>query len=218
MLRLLICQRGRNRIRVIMRGAPGHLRSNINSKHTKEHMIVSCSVNSSGTIEELRLMSTSATRYTCSHPSHDTDMPCFPTWSALQSHMHTAHSPTCPHEHCHGRVFKSASRLKDHLKVHAERDADLARRAEEGRENMIGGLDVTNGEHGVDYVPDLVLEGMVDLKESRRAKKRRLSEVHGDIPGSANKLPRLLDGQEGKEFACEAQGCSRMFKTVCPHL
>ncbi|BEI85141.1 hypothetical protein CcaverHIS002_0505420 [Cutaneotrichosporon cavernicola] len=66
------------------------------------------------------------TRYTCSHPIHGLNMPSFPVWSALQTHIRDAHPPTCPHAECEGRAFKNAGRLREHLRVHAEREADLA--------------------------------------------------------------------------------------------
>jgi hypothetical protein len=72
-----------------------------------------------------------ATRYTCSHPAHDDTFPAFPTWSALQAHLHTAHPPTCPHPECSGRTFKSTQRLREHLQVHEDREADIRSRKEQ---------------------------------------------------------------------------------------
>jgi hypothetical protein len=84
-------------------------------------------------------------------------------------------------------VFKSAQRLKEHLKVHAEREADLA---------------VGRTEKAMD-------EGL-----SKREKKRRRIEV--DQGGRSPKMPRLVDGEAGKEYKCEDEGCGKRFKTVGP--
>ncbi|ORX40460.1 hypothetical protein BD324DRAFT_575048 [Kockovaella imperatae] len=123
------------------------------------------------------------TRYTCTHPDHGLDIPSFSTWSSFQTHLHVAHPPTCPHGECHGRTFKNHQRLKDHLKVHADHEQDVA--------EAISTDDET--------------------KESRRAKKRRMSRVEAERP---NKLQRIKDGQAGKDFACGEDGCEKTFKSV----
>ncbi|KAM6502079.1 transcription factor iiia [Amanita muscaria] len=48
----------------------------------------------------------------------------FPTWSALQDHIRTAHPPECTHESCHGRIFSSQRNLRAHQKLHALRDLE----------------------------------------------------------------------------------------------
>ncbi|KAH9898532.1 hypothetical protein C8Q73DRAFT_727296 [Cubamyces lactineus] len=69
-----------------------------------------------------------AKRYTCVHksclPEEGTEPVYYPTWSALQHHMRTAHPPTCPHPSCNGRTFSQQKNLRAHLKVHAQRDQE----------------------------------------------------------------------------------------------
>ncbi|WVW86429.1 hypothetical protein I302_108477 [Kwoniella bestiolae CBS 10118] len=133
-------------------------------------------------------------RYTCSHPSHGTEFPSFPVWSALQTHIHTAHPPICPHLECNGRTFKNAGRLKDHLKVHAEQAVDKAALAVKQPE----------GE-----TPQIIADGL-----SRRAKRRRISELNaGEDGGSSPKLRRVMSGEAGKDWWCEEDGCEKRFKT-----
>lgn len=143
-----------------------------------------------------------ATRYTCSHPAHDDTFPAFPTWSALQAHLHTAHPPTCPHAECNGRTFKSTQRLREHLQVHEEREADIRSRKAHSPGDM----------HEGDLLPGLLLDG------ASKRKKRRRSSVWAEAEGAKSpKLPRLLDGEAGKEWACGDEGCDKRFKTVSPH-
>ncbi|BEI92966.1 uncharacterized protein CcaverHIS019_0505940 [Cutaneotrichosporon cavernicola] len=155
------------------------------------------------------------TRYTCSHPIHGLNMPSFPVWSALQTHIRDAHPPTCPHAECEGRAFKNAGRLREHLRVHAEREADLA-----------AGHDREDSED----LPPVLAEA------TTRRKKRKLSmiserEVRGlntegtflpaspsggstpATPGTPKKLPRLTTGEAGKDWTCGAPGCGARFKS-----
>lgn len=142
-------------------------------------------------------------------------MPTFPVWSALQAHIRDAHPPTCPHAECEGRMFKSSGRLREHLRVHAEREADIA-----------AGRAVSD----TDDLPPVLAEA------GGRRKKRRLSEVDDDprviaamaaegslvpttpnsgaaSPGRMAKLPRLVAGEAGKDWICGAPGCGARFKT-----
>jgi len=48
----------------------------------------------------------------------------YPTWSALQSHIRTAHPPACLHPSCNGRTFASQANLRAHLKLHEEREME----------------------------------------------------------------------------------------------
>ena len=124
-------------------------------------------------------------RYTCAHPaclalvsvpafalrapSSDAVLPqpatepaYFPTWTALQHHIRTAHPPTCPHASCNGRTFASHAGLRAHLKVHTDADVEAEgemRMEMEGR----GGEDSGN-----------------DEAESRPKKRRRGGEVGRD--------------------------------------
>ncbi|WWC64853.1 uncharacterized protein I303_107467 [Kwoniella dejecticola CBS 10117] len=134
-----------------------------------------------------------ANRYTCSHPSHGTDFPSFPVWSALQTHIQQAHPPICPHAECNGRAFKNAQRLKDHLKVHDQQAADKAALA----------LAHPEGE-----LPLLLLEGI------SRSKRRRISQVEKPEDGGASpKLRRVKSGESGKDWWCDEEGCEKRFKT-----
>ncbi|GMK55799.1 hypothetical protein CspeluHIS016_0208550 [Cutaneotrichosporon spelunceum] len=152
------------------------------------------------------------TRYMCSHPIHGLNMPSFPVWSALQAHIRDAHPPTCPHAECEGRAFKNAGRLREHLRVHAEREADLAA--------------------GCDREDSADLPAVLAEATTRR-KKRKLSmiseretrelepEGSGSLqststpatPGTAKKLPRLTAGEAGKDWTCGAPGCGARFKS-----
>ncbi|KAI6131243.1 hypothetical protein EDD16DRAFT_1821162 [Pisolithus croceorrhizus] len=78
-------------------------------------------------------------RYTCSHPSCAPDLNCDPvyfgTWTALQSHMRTAHPPTCTHESCEGQTFASAHNLRAHLKLHEQREVEALLQGEHVDDN-----------------------------------------------------------------------------------
>ncbi|KAI8995510.1 hypothetical protein BD414DRAFT_479749 [Trametes punicea] len=69
-----------------------------------------------------------AKRYTCVHksclPAEGTDPVYYPTWSALQHHMRSAHPPTCPHSSCNGKTFAQQKGLRAHLKIHAQREQE----------------------------------------------------------------------------------------------
>lgn len=112
--------------------------------------------------------------------------------------MREAHPPACPHEECHGRTFKNAHRLREHLKVHADREEDLAAAGS-----------------------DEDLPPVLQTKRRVRRKRRRSdgadesfdsqrSQASQPIP---TKLPRIANGTAGKEWACGAPGCHKAFKT-----
>ncbi|ESK93678.1 transcription factor iiia [Moniliophthora roreri MCA 2997] len=67
-------------------------------------------------------------RYTCAHqtclPTPGTAAVFYPTWTALQHHMRTAHPPTCPHPQCRGKTFTSQKGLRAHQKLHEEREIE----------------------------------------------------------------------------------------------
>ena len=69
-------------------------------------------------------------RYACVHPTCLEGvpdlLPYFATWSALQSHVRKTHPPTCSHASCNGRTFANHSNLRAHLKLHEQRELDLA--------------------------------------------------------------------------------------------
>lgn len=105
-------------------------------------MMVSFSVCRVKGIEGKGLIDYPASRYTCSHPSHD-EPPSFPNWTALQQHLHTAHIVTCPQPSCHGRTFKDDEKLQLHLQNHTTEpellakeddiDVDMESELEEGK-------------------------------------------------------------------------------------
>ncbi|KAA1477311.1 hypothetical protein DENSPDRAFT_875196 [Dentipellis sp. KUC8613] len=77
------------------------------------------------------------TRYTCSHdsclsaPSTSSAQTFYPTWTALQHHVRTAHPPTCSHPSCNGKVFTTQKGLRAHMKIHDLRDAEDAMHVDE---------------------------------------------------------------------------------------
>lgn len=100
--------------------------------------------------------------------------------------MRAAHPPTCPHVECERRVFKSAQRLREHLRVHAEQEEDIANRGEE------------------EEVP-IVAEALG---------RRRRRDIEGiDTEPRARKLQRVETGEAGKDWTCGAPGCGRAFKS-----
>lgn len=48
----------------------------------------------------------------------------YPTWTALQHHIRTAHPPTCPHISCNGKTFSAQKGLRAHLKLHEQREVE----------------------------------------------------------------------------------------------
>lgn len=101
--------------------------------------------------------------------------------------MREAHPPKCPHVECDGRVFKSSQRLKEHLKVHAEREEDIA-----------------NGGSESEDLP------IIEEAGRRRRRKRDIEEETGERP---QKLQRLASGEAGKDWTCGAPGCGKAFKS-----
>ncbi|KAK4686307.1 hypothetical protein P7C73_g3818, partial [Tremellales sp. Uapishka_1] len=119
-------------------------------------------------------------------------MPTFPVWSALQQHIHDEHPPTCPHTECNGRAFKSSQRLRDHLKVHAEREEDLDRK----------------GPSEEDLPPVFA-----EATSRRSVKRKRAAEEGGKKEGGKSPKLARTTGEAGKEYACEEEGCDKKFKT-----
>lgn len=78
-------------------------------------------------------------RYTCSHPScipdSNSDPVYYGTWTALQSHIRTAHRPTCIHESCEGRTFASHHNLRAHLKLHEQREVETLLQGERNNDS-----------------------------------------------------------------------------------
>ena len=86
-------------------------------------------------------------------------------------------------------MFKNAQRLKDHLKVHEQREEDLLALAEK------------------------VQDSEVEEDEHQRKRKRRRSEAFED-GGKSPKLRPIRSGEAGKDFACPEPGCEKRFKAV----
>jgi hypothetical protein len=142
-------------------------------------------------------------------------MPSFPVWSALQAHIRDAHPPTCPHAECEGRAFKNAGRLREHLRVHAEREADIA-----------AGHDREDSED----LPPVLAEATTRRKKRKLStiSEREIAALKADgtllptapsgrstpaTPGTPRKLPRLVGGEAGKDWTCGAPGCGARFKS-----
>ncbi|OWZ52983.1 transcription factor iiia [Cryptococcus neoformans 125.91] len=131
-------------------------------------------------------------RYICSHHDHGEDFPAFSKWTELQKHISTEHAPTCPHPECNGRIFKNNQRLRDHLRVHADQQADKAALADRHEEE----------------VPQLLLEGLGKSRKKRKSFAQREAEDNGP-----RKLRKILDGDAGKDWACEHESCDKKFKS-----
>jgi len=93
-----------------------------------------------------------------------------------------------------GRTFKSTQRLKDHLKVHAERIQDLESQ------------NITEE----DEIPSVISDGLL----SRREKKRRRSDAGTPLQHRIGKLRRVESGEAGKDWNCQIEGCEKRFKSV----
>lgn len=64
------------------------------------------------------------------------------TWTALQSHIRSAHPPTCPHISCKGKTFSSRGGLRAHQKIHEARDEEEQMEAT----LLLEGADTSTGE------------------------------------------------------------------------
>ncbi|KAF8995512.1 hypothetical protein BDQ17DRAFT_1311014 [Cyathus striatus] len=68
-------------------------------------------------------------RYLCAHPGcltgPDMTPTYFPNWTTLQTHMRTAHPPTCSRPSCSGRRFASQKGLRAHQKLHEQQDLEM---------------------------------------------------------------------------------------------
>ncbi|RDB25312.1 Transcription factor IIIA [Hypsizygus marmoreus] len=67
-------------------------------------------------------------RYTCVHlaclAESGKTSTYYPTWTALQHHIRTAHPPQCSHPSCNGRTFSSQKGLRAHQKLHEQRELE----------------------------------------------------------------------------------------------
>ncbi|KAI0670027.1 hypothetical protein C8Q78DRAFT_160837 [Trametes maxima] len=141
-----------------------------------------------------------AKRYTCVHksclPAHGDAPEYYPTWSALQHHMRTAHPPTCPHASCNGKTFTQQKGLRAHLKIHAQRDREA------DMDNVVAGSGSDNerprkrrrgGEIGRDWVCEV--EGCAKDFKSKKALSTHHNIAH---------LGR-------RDFICPHATCKRAF-------
>ncbi|KAI0651729.1 hypothetical protein C8Q79DRAFT_897834 [Trametes meyenii] len=141
-----------------------------------------------------------AKRYTCVHKScllaDDGTARYYPTWSALQHHMRTAHPPTCPHASCNGKTFTQQKGLRAHLKIHAQRDreADMDDAlASSGSDHERPHKRRRGGELGRDWVCEV--EGCGKDFKSKKALSTHNSIAH---------LGR-------RDFVCPHTACKRAF-------
>ena len=67
-------------------------------------------------------------RYACYHKNCAfSNAPLyFSTWSALQTHNHDVHPPTCTHASCNGKTFTAQKGLRAHLKLHEQQEVENA--------------------------------------------------------------------------------------------
>lgn len=174
-----------------------------------------------------------ASRYLCIHPSCSA-LPLPPrqhaTWSALQKHSKAAHPPTCPHAACAGKTFTTPRGLKWHLKVH-DRTAgdDLPACRKRGRGKGRRKRRVESEEDALETDPGCATESdECDRMDSER--EERLDEAQKwqvakkkrkiDMAAAAEDATILDERDEDASapFACDADDCSRRFKSVRSHL
>jgi general transcription factor IIIA len=141
-----------------------------------------------------------ATRYTCPDPAHDGEIdgprPSFGTWSQLQAHQKEAHPPRCHYASCSDRpAFGSRKALRNHLKVHREREEDDA---------LLG--------------PEPASDASADEGTRGRKRRRSVSVGVGTAGGSGTGTPKLKrrrgESVAGKDWHCGDVGCGKSFKTV----
>lgn len=141
-----------------------------------------------------------ATRYTCPDPAHDGEAdglrPSFGTWSQLQAHQKEAHPPRCHYASCSERPpFGSRKALRNHLKVHREREED---------DELLG--------------PEPASDASANKGATRGRKRRRSVSVSAGAGGSGTGTPKLKrrrgESVAGKDWHCGDVGCGKSFKTV----
>ncbi|KAI0932343.1 hypothetical protein AcW2_001001 [Taiwanofungus camphoratus] len=142
-------------------------------------------------------------RYTCVHqtclPATNQPATYYPTWSALQHHMRTAHPPICPHPSCNGKTFTAQKGLRAHLKLHAERDLEtqlekaVAESADEDEEEERPLKRRRGGEVGRDWICQ-------EAGCSKDFKSKKALTTHHNV----FHLGR-------RDFVCSYSGCQRAF-------
>ncbi|KAH9971433.1 hypothetical protein BGW80DRAFT_1322403 [Lactifluus volemus] len=132
-------------------------------------------------------------RYTCVNAVCRTapESAFYPTWTALQHHIRTAHPPRCPHEDCTGRTFSSQKGLCAHLKLHEEKAIEDGNSDEE--EDTLPRKRRRGGEIGRDWKCEV--EGCGKDFKSKQALTTHHAITH---------LGR-------RDFVCTVEGCGRAF-------
>ncbi|PPQ89706.1 hypothetical protein CVT25_014107 [Psilocybe cyanescens] len=139
-------------------------------------------------------------RYTCVHPNclaTDDHAPIyFPTWSALQSHIRTNHPPTCLHPSCNGRTFSNQVNLRNHLKLHEQREIDIDIGNDIESDNESDGparKKRRGGEHGREWICEFS-----DCGKDFKSKKSMTTHMNVTHLGQRN-------------FICQYADCKRSF-------
>jgi len=140
-------------------------------------------------------------RYTCVNPTcltaQDLSPVCYPTWTALQHHVRTAHPPMCPHPRCKGKTFTAQQGLRAHLKLHEQCEI------EEGLDDAASDTDSAasepptkkrrGGEIGRDWLCDV--EGC-----SKAFKSKKALVTH-----------RKVNHEDRRDHVCPHETCRRAF-------
>ena len=125
------------------------------------------------------------TRYTCSHPSHGSDFPSFPIWSALLSHRHDYHWPGYEHFQIQEVISKDNQDSKDHPISQMELSSD-----------------------------DTIVKISDDGKYTCEGRLKGIHDSDG-ISTGCSQIFRSNGGEVDKKYLCVEQGCSKEYKTVC---
>ncbi|KAI0704925.1 hypothetical protein BC835DRAFT_1315791 [Cytidiella melzeri] len=137
-------------------------------------------------------------RYTCANPTclaaQTTDPTFYPTWTALQHHIRTAHPPMCSHPSCNGKTFSAQKGLRAHLKIHEQREI------EEGLHAVASDVEDgpplkrrRGGEVGRDFVCDIG-----DCTKDFKSKKALTTH-------------RRVNHEGRRDFSCPHVACGRSF-------
>ncbi|KAG6857731.1 hypothetical protein H0H87_004147 [Tephrocybe sp. NHM501043] len=141
----------------------------------------------------LALTATLEQRYTCVQlgclPEANTAPTYYPTWTALQHHIRTAHPPECTHPSCNGRIFASQKGLRAHQKLHEQRDLE---------EEMV----VSDAEDTHDMQPP--------------RKKRRGGEIGRDWKCSVDDCQKDFKSKKALDIHTKVTHLGRR-DHVCPH-
>ncbi|KAI0094720.1 hypothetical protein BDY19DRAFT_872574, partial [Irpex rosettiformis] len=143
-------------------------------------------------------------RYTCVHTTclalQAPNTTFYPTWTALQHHIRTAHPPTCPHPECDGKTFTAQKGLRAHLKIHEQREMEEGLNVMEFDREDDAGSDTSpstkkrrGGEVGRDWVC-----GIEDCTKDFKSKK-------------ALTLHQKVNHEGRRDFVCPHETCGRAF-------